>query len=222
LSCLTPSQKKEVDRIARVCSQMVTAHATLRDMYRRRALLLDTFLLACSIAVCTLALADLHVIEDMLKLSADQARGHLAIFSSVLFLAILVQANVDWKGKADEHARACQSYGRVSLMTRGLDAKAGPAQQASLADLRAHYELVGQTSIPVPDGRFLGLKAVHLRKVSLSQCLDRYPNMSVRLVALVGKLRDTRAALRRSLTAPRVPGQGDGDQPEDDGGRCPR
>ncbi len=217
MSCLRTSQEKELERVARVSDQMVTAHAALRDMYRRRALLLDALLLACAIAVCTLALADLRVVEDMLGLSPDRARAHLAIFSSLLFFAVLIQAKVDWKGKADEHDRASQSYAAVKLMTGRFDPGAGPAQHASFTDVRAQYTLVGQTSIPLPDGRFLALKALHRRKVALSKCLDRYPNASVRIVALAGKIRETMAALRQFAVAASATRENGGQDPGNEG-----
>lgn len=187
----------ELQRIARVSDQLATMHSVLRDSYRRRALWGEGVLLALSVVLCTLALAD-DVVFEFFSVGVSAARIWLGSLSAAVFLGILLTSSLDWRGQAADHLRASQTYAAIKLKAHELLAKDDATRGILMPELLGQYHLAGQTCRPVPDGAFVALKASHLRKVHLSRCLDTHPCMSARFVGLALVLRQTWAALCRS------------------------
>jgi len=197
----TPADLEELQRVQRVSDQLATIHATLRDGYHLRALVADTVLLAASVALCTLALADPEVF-GFLSIRPVAGRVAVALLSAAVFLGILLTAAVDWKGRAAEHSRASQTYSALKLRARELLAKDASTRGILMPDLLAQYSLAGQTCPAVPDRSFAALKAAHVKKVFLSRSLDKHPCMSVWVAAAVYTVRQTWDALRPGAQRP--------------------
>ena len=135
----TPAQIEELERRQRVSDQTASMHAMLRDMFGRRALLLELLLLAASIITATFALADL----SSLGLSFSQERTvklAIAISSTVIFIGTILASKVDWSAKAKEHERARQSYAALKLKVREALLNVEDISQSHISDLYREYD----------------------------------------------------------------------------------
>ena len=170
---------------------MITMHSMLRDNYKRRAIGLDAVIFASTVVIAALAFGDPDVIE-WLPLGSESTRfviGCVAIFA---FLASLTSWMVDWKGKADAHARAATAYTGAKFRLRSVD---DGMDSRELTQILMQYEETARNAVPVPDSAFLRLKSEHLLKIRLSRLLDGSPATSLWLAKMRLRLRHTRTAL---------------------------
>jgi hypothetical protein len=168
---VTDPVAKETQRQREVVDLMASAHASLRDGYRRRATIMTCTLLALSVIATAFAFAagDTHV--TLLGQTHDRATW-LGWFAVATFTLTLVDLVLDWRGQARRHEDA----------TRQLAAlKAEYRKPAAAHDrLAERYQVVMETIPEIPERRFLALKAAHLRKAELSRILSSHPGSTVR------------------------------------------
>lgn len=161
--------------MARVADMMCTAHAGLRDRYQSWALWLDLAVILLSAWLVALAFVEprINVTLTPAGLEPQVWTGLLAVF---VFGLSIVQLRVNWKGQADAHARAFESYAEVKRDARFLLAAAPEITEQACRPIFARYGSAG--AIPIPERKFLEQKRRHLLKVAVSKHLDAHPAAS--------------------------------------------
>jgi hypothetical protein len=172
--------RADFSRRFRRIDMMITAHSVLRDRRRAWARLLTLSILGLSIVGLALALvADRKV--TVFGLTARLQVWVGAISAAIFFLA-LVDLQVDWKGTARSHAEAADRLAELKAKFAG--ARVDETSAESEVDLQQEYERTMAAIVPVPDRKFVRLKAKHLRKVEVSRLLDTRPGVPVLVLQL--------------------------------------
>jgi hypothetical protein len=184
--------REEVERIRRVADQLCTAHAALRDRFKRRALLLDTVILLASAWVTALAFLDPRLSKWLIPFGID-SQLWIGLFGVLVFVLTLIQLKVDRGGKAEAHTRSFGMYSEVKREAGYLLASNAEIPAREFQRLAARYDMASDVGTGVPERDFLGLKRQHLVKVRTSKFLDRHPGASVTLTKLKLLLRDNRS-----------------------------
>lgn len=170
MSSSTEAIAVNVEKIRRTADLMCSMHSRLRDIYTRRALILDV-----SILVLTLWLTSLAFVDPTLELKLTPLwiapRVWTGLLAVLTFLLAVIQLRVDWKGLADSHGRAASSYGSLKLEAARVGSEI-PSDVASLRVLLDRYQAVGETHAPIPEEWFLKLKRHHYMKVAVSRLID--------------------------------------------------
>lgn len=184
----------ELERIARVSDMMCTAHAGLRDRYRARALWLDLAVVLPSAWLVALAFVEprINITLTPPGLEPQIWTGLLAV---LVFGLSIVQLRVDWKGRADAHARAFEGFADVKRDAGFLLASTPEITEQACRPIFARYGSAGAT--PVPETQFLQQKRRHLLKVAVSKHLDGHPAASPLLARLRFWFRDNFPSNRR-------------------------
>lgn len=194
-SAASRNPRGELERIARVSDMMCTAHASLRDCNRSRALWLDLAVMLPSAWLVALAFVEprLNVKLTPIGLEPQIWTGLLAV---LVFGLSIVQLRVDWKGQADAHARAFEGFAEVKRDAGFLLASTPEITEQACRPIFARYGAAGAK--PLPEGHFLTQKRRHLVKVAISKHLDRYPAASPLLTRFYFWFRDNSPANRRN------------------------
>lgn len=192
---MTVSQR-ELTRQFRVLRQTQSMHTTLRDRYKKFAVIVDIILLACSVVFC----ATTFVRDDVfafIGLAAENVRFILGLASILAFFASLVALRVGWKGKAALHQEAEQRLTNVLALFRELRMEDETWPENKSDDLhQAYWEAIKNTAY-IPTKKFVGLKSQYLRKVEISKMLDNLPGCPVILFRLILLFRSIKKAIRR-------------------------
>lgn len=162
----------EYRRKFRVCDQMLSSHAALRDRYRRLATGLILIIMALSIAGVALALQDDPSV-GILGIDLE-AKEWLAILAAVVLFCSIVDLVIDWRGRAWGHAHAAERLGELKGQFRGVEIDGGKVETGGV-NLDVAYEEVMAAIIEIPNAAFNRLKAKHRRKVAVSKLLDESP-----------------------------------------------
>jgi len=146
--------------------------AALRDRYNRLGLGLLLVILGASALGLAFAFAPGDPEVTVLGIEAERSTwlGWLALCTFVVTLADLV---LDPRGKARERDSAVRALAALKAEYRSADL-ADPDDAARLA---ARYAAVTDAVPPIPERRFVALKAVHLRKVELSKIVSARPGI---------------------------------------------
>jgi hypothetical protein len=178
----------ELERIRRVADMLCTGHASLRDRYARRALVLDLSILGLSAWLASLAFVapSLNLSLTPFRLDPQIWTGLLSV--ATLFLAI-VQLKTDWKGRSDAHRRTLDLYAEVKREAGYLLAS-GELEEQACRRVLARYDMASAVGIEMPERFFLYEKRRHKIKVAISKHLDAHPGASILLTRLRFWLRD--------------------------------
>jgi hypothetical protein len=179
--------REQLKRVARVSDMMCTAHAGLRDRYRRWALWLDLALLVPSAWLVALTFVEPRI-NALLTPGTIEPQIWTGVLSVILFALSIVQLRVDWKGQADAHARAFEGFAEVKRDANLVLSSAQVATEEMCRPIFARYGSAGST--PIPESEFLRQKRNHLLKVAVSRHLDTHPAASPAFMKLRFWLRD--------------------------------
>jgi hypothetical protein len=162
----------EPERQRRLVDMAVSMHAALRDRYTRLGLGLLLVVLGASALGLAFAFAPGDPKVTVLSVEAERSiwLGWLALCTFVVTLADLV---LDLRGKARERDSAVRALAALKAEYRSADL-ADPDDAARLA---ARYAAVTDAVPPIPERRFLALKAAHHRKVELSKIVSARPGI---------------------------------------------
>jgi hypothetical protein len=157
---------------------LCTGHAGLRDRLTRWALILDVLILGFSTWLVALAFVAPHINFTLTPFCLDPQlwSGLLAVF--VFFLSVL-QAKVDWKGRAAAHERSLATYAEVKREAGYLLASGQDLDDHACRRLFARYDMASAVSVGIPERDFLGQKRSHKAKLELSRHLDQFPFASI-------------------------------------------
>jgi hypothetical protein len=187
--------REEVERIRRVSDMLCTAHATLRDRYSRRALLLDLSILGLSSWLVALAFVQpqINVALTPFRMDPQLWGGLLAVLT---FFVTIVQLKTDWKGRSDAHKRTLDLYAEVKREAGYLLAS-GALDEAASRRVLARYDIASAVGVGIPEGDFLPEKRRHKLKIALSRHLDDFPSASLRLTRVKFWYKDNIRGRRR-------------------------
>ncbi len=175
--------REEVERIRRVADQLCTAHAALRDRFKRRTLLLDIVILLASAWLTALAFIDPRLGKWLIPFGID-SQLWIGLFGVIVFFLTLIQFKVDWGGKAEAHARSFGMYAEVKREAGYLLAASADIPAREFQRLAARYDMASDVGTGVPEKNFLQLKRRHLMKVRISKLLDQNPGAGILLTKL--------------------------------------
>jgi hypothetical protein len=137
-------------------------------------------------------LVALAFVEPRINLTLTPHGLDPQVWTGLLAVAVfglsIVQLRVDWKGRADAHARALDSYAEVKRDAGLLLASKQEITEAACQPVFARYGSAGVISIP--ESEFLVQKRKHLLKVAVSKHLDKHPAASPFLTGLRFWFRD--------------------------------
>jgi len=174
----------ELSRKLRVLNQTLSMHTGLRDRYARRALIVDSLLLVCSVVFCASAFASDPALSHF-RATPDQVRFILRIFSVLAFMLSILSLRIDWKGRSASHRDAAAKMSRALALFRKNQADDGTWVEGCSADLDGAYWEAMNNSVAIPENAFVRLKARHLRKVELSRMLDSNPGCPVVILRMI-------------------------------------
>lgn len=175
----------EVKRIRRVSDQLCTAHAAMRDMYRRRAMTAEFLSLLISAWLIGTALSDEKYSLWLSPFDFDPKlwSGLLAIFA---FMISLSQILFSWRARSEAHENTFKAYSSLKSESSGLLLSEGATIGiGELQRLKLKYDLAGESGARIEDRLFNQLKRQHLIKVELSRMLDSSPGMN----PFIGRIR---------------------------------
>lgn len=168
---MTPLQEV-ADRTEKV-DQLATMYSSLRDRYEFRGTLIQILILAASLGLFALSIAEDKI---LLRVGLEPAatREWMAVLSGAVVLAAIIEMRLDYRGKA-----AVLNEGAKRIYDLKLTFKPAAASDVitndELALLRDQYGDVMKVLPGLPEGQFLPLKAAHKRKRRLSDLVTSYP-----------------------------------------------
>jgi hypothetical protein len=184
----------EYDRMWRVLDQSLSAHSILRDRYSRweraSTLLILTFSILATAGAFLSGASVIHV---------GLIKGHLAtwlgILTTVIFFLTLIELITGWRRKAWEHEGAAGRLAGLKMKMRS--ATIIEKEVEADVDLRSLYEEVMAAVAPIPDRKFVAMKAKHHRKVAISKLIDTHVGAPVMYLRLLAVFRGLRASNTR-------------------------
>ncbi len=183
-----PSIEDEIASLGRRADQACTIHAFLRDRYAWRADALDYSLMAVSTYLLGLSFVE-PVVGISLSFGAD-TKIVVAILSIATFFLSVVQFKSDWKLLTQAHSDAFSESAAVKSECGTILNGTRVASLAELQRIRGRYDLIADTTTPIPESQFVKGKARHLRKIYLSRYLDSHPGALPALIFAKLVLRD--------------------------------
>lgn len=167
---------KEYERMVHVTDLMLSAHSTLRDRNR----LVGQLLILAIIVLSILGLLGAFVEGERRLDFVVTARYQiwLGVLSALIFFLAMVDLVVDWRGRARLHADAAGRLGELKLKLRGAQLGDDWATSDSV-DLATEFAGTMAAIVEIPDRKFNGLKAKHLRKVEISRRLSNRPGARI-------------------------------------------
>ena len=109
---LADGMRDEVERVKRISDTWCTGHASLRDRFARRALLLDLLILGLSSWLVALAFVEPRINVRLTPFGWD-SQIWIGVLAVATFFLTIVQLKTDWKGRANEHKRTFDIYAEV-------------------------------------------------------------------------------------------------------------
>jgi hypothetical protein len=173
----------EIERIARVSNMLITGHSNLRERYARRALLLDTTILAVSVWLTSVVFVEPRIGLTLTPFHLDP-QIWIGLLSIVTLFLSVVQLRVDWKGQSDAHKRSADIYSKVKSDTRHLLEAKRAITREDAGQLLIQYDLSSDLGCSIPENEFLKQKGKHLTKVAISKFLDKHPAAWIPLLRL--------------------------------------
>lgn len=163
---------REFRRRWRRIDWMLSAHATLRDRYRRRSQALTLAVIALSIIGLLFALSNGDSKVD-LGVTEAKLQNFLAVLLALTFLIGLGDLIVDWRRRSWQHADAARKVAELKAQF----AKVGEANSVTDegAGLLGAYDQTMADLVEIPDRQAAALKARHVRKVEVFKAIEAHP-----------------------------------------------
>jgi hypothetical protein len=181
--------RNELERIRRVADQLCTAHAVMRDRFKRRAFGPDLAILLLSTWLTALAFVDPRFHQWLVPLQID-ARLWIGLIGVLTFCLTLVQLQTDWRRRSEAHGRSFSMYSEVKREAGYLLASSEGIVAREFQRVADRYDMASDVGTGIPERDFLKLKRRHKLKVEISKLLDARPGASIALTKLRLILRD--------------------------------
>jgi hypothetical protein len=181
--------REEVERIRRVADQLSTAHAILRDRFKRRSTALDIIILLLSAWLTALAFIDPQFHPWVVPFGIDP-QFWIGLIGVITFCLTLIQFKTNWSGRSEAHARSFGMYVEVKREGGYMLASADEIPIREFQRLAARYDMASDVGTGVPERDFLRLKQRHKIKVEISRLLDKKPAVNIWLIKFKLLIRD--------------------------------
>jgi hypothetical protein len=181
--------RNELERIRRVADQLCTAHASMRDRFRRRAFGLDLTVLLLSAWLTALAFVDPRFHQWLVPLQID-AQLWIGLIGVLTFCLTLIQLQMDWRRRSEAHGRSFSMYSEVKREAGYLLASSEVIAVREFQRVAVRYDMASDVGTGIPEHDFLRLKRRRKLKVKISKLLDTRPGASIALTKLQLILRD--------------------------------
>lgn len=182
LPTATKDLRQELERIERVSNMLCTMHFFLKDLYARRALCLDLFILLVAVLLLTVIFPDPEILAKI-PFIGPNAKIWIGVLAIVNFFLSIAQLKLNWKGLSDAHDKAGNQYFSIKLDSKTTLAQ-DPISPEAFKRILDLYENCSTTCEKIPEGQFLKLKKAHKLKVAMSRYLDKRPGASIWLLKL--------------------------------------
>lgn len=183
------AKRDELERIRRVSDLLCTAHATLRDTYRTRGLIVEVIVLISTFLLTVIALADQNLLMQLLNTTVSAQLGS-GIAGSLIFCLTLLQLTLRWKEKAESHEKSFRMYAEVKRESIYTLMQSEPIPEKDFQRLADRYDMAGDVGTAIPEKLFIKLKQRHELKVEVSKAISNKPGASVFLAKVKIFLRD--------------------------------
>src|ERR1700722_13430931 len=130
----------ELHRIKRVSDMLCTAHAGLQDKYARQALIAELTTLGASTWLVALVFVEPRINIHLTPGGFDP-QVWIGLLSIATFFLTILQMRMDWRGRADGHARSLAMYAEVKRECGYLLASGSTVGQADSQRLLARYDM---------------------------------------------------------------------------------
>jgi|HubBroStandDraft_6_1064221.scaffolds.fasta_scaffold735076_2 hypothetical protein len=169
--------------------QSITGHALLRDRFHLLAGALSS-LIVIGAAIVTLLATSSDATKALFFSASSDADHLIGLFGFIVLLCSIFELQFGWREKFARHAEAANALARLKLLvTRELGSDT-PLSKARYLELQQAYENVNDLVTKIPERKFLQLKALHRRKVEMSQFLDKHPGSSIVILRIKIWVRD--------------------------------
>lgn len=182
---------------SRLCNQMASQHAYLRDKFSRRIKIVDVVLVTLAGILTFVSVAReefLISIEALLRLPFDLA-STIPVFSFLIFILSVLVWRVDWKGQSEAHAQALRIFAELRSELKTALNSSDIYVQEQFPQLVGKYDSAGETTVSIPEKYFNVTKRHHKLKVLESKFLDRYPGVNRLLFGFCVRLRHCMRAI---------------------------
>lgn len=174
--------REQVEKTRKKSDLLCSAHANLKDKYSLWAILLDSFLLTSS------ALLALHILADKEMLSRFSPFGIqyetlLGSLSIIVFILSVLELRVDWKGKAQSHAKSLALYAEVKREL-GYALSSNRLIKADVRRVMSKYDMAAELGSSISERDFLVQKKKHVAKIRMSKYLAERPSANIPLTRL--------------------------------------
>ena len=179
----------EFNHMWRVVDQSLTSHSILRDRYSMWSRGSTLLILTLSIAATAGAF-----VSGSVTLHLGPFKGGIATWlgaiTAIIFLLTLIDLIADWSKRLWEHEDAVRFLSHLKMEMRSVTISGTDAETE--LDIRSLYQKTMTEVIPIPDRKFLKLKAKHQRKIAVSKLIDSHrgaPVMYLRVLAIIQGVR---------------------------------
>jgi hypothetical protein len=176
-------QYDDVRAQARVVDMMTTMHGVMADHYFTRARIVEISLLAASTVLAALTFLDTGLLSYV-GIRPEDARILIGTSSISVFFISVTLLVVDWKGRAAQHREAFKALVALKTEWRELLASWSSHDDDSRINLARKSAMILEGLIPIPDAKFIALKARHYKKLELSRLISLHPGSSITLLRL--------------------------------------
>lgn len=184
---MSTSNKKdfrtEIERIKRVSDMMCSMHSKLRDIYSRRALMLDLSIMASSLWLVSMVFIE-PAIGKKLSPPGMESKIWLGLIAIITFFLSLFQFKVGWKKESEVHKKSADFYALIKRECVYIISKNEVINIEKCKHLLDRYDSSGDICIPIPEKNFLALKKYHLKKVFISRYIDKHHSASILLLKI--------------------------------------
>lgn len=172
----------QIEKTRKKADLLCSAHANLKDRYARRAVLLDSFLLISSALLAIHILADKDFLQKVTPFGLEY-QTILAVLSIFVFVLSILELRVNWKGKAQAHAKSLALYAEVKREL-GYIISSSRIIKADVMRVISKYDMAAELGTSISEKDFLTQKKKHRAKIKMSKYLDDFPHANIPLTCL--------------------------------------
>ena len=195
----TDNTTRENERQYKLVDQLLSMHASLRDKYGRRAFWLNTAQIGISLFLCVFAFVGDGILRS-LGYHPPLARFVLGFSAVIALMLSITEFRVDWRTIGSRHVEAVGYLSALKAKYRNAFNESASGASKKNSRLTTEYQKTMAILPPIPERRFIQLKADHQFKRILSQRLSQNPKIPGWFLRIQLRLEGMYAALKKDRT----------------------
>lgn len=176
-------EREEIERRFRNADQMVTMYSVLHDRNSARATFLTLGIMGSSVILCACTFLPDDALA-VIGLSPFGTKIVLGVFSGLILFLSIAELKVDWKERSRVYGDAAEEVARLKAKYRDMRNSERRQTPEVIHELANQYDSTMARLPRVPDSQFSKLKALHLKKIKLSQMMDSKPGCPLWILRL--------------------------------------